>query len=350
MMATRVSTRRAVRAAAAVTVVGVALGGCALRGAGARARVGDAEYIMRFSHVTTARTPKGAAAEKFADLVKEKSGGRIVVEVFPNSELYGDKDELQALQSNSVQVLAPASAKFTTVAPKLQVLDLPFLFDSVDEIPEVAAPQTRVGKAIYDNPDLAARNMIVLGLWDSGMKHLTSNSPLATPGDLAGRSFRIQPSDVLKDQFNKWRAHPTPLAFAEVYSAMQQGLIDGGENTWTNIFSQKMHTVQKYVAETDHGYSGYVLVMNKQFFNDLPEDLQSVVREAADEASVFNRKESVVANEQAKQDIIAAGTSEFHKWTPEEREKFKTLVVPGVWDDFRDLIGADIIDELKARG
>ncbi len=350
MMATRISTRRAVRAAAAVTVVGMALGGCALRGAGARARVGDAEYIMRFAHVTTTHTPKGAAAEKFGELVQEKSGGRIVVEVFPNSELYGDKDELQALQSNSVQVLAPASAKFTTVAPALQVLDLPFLFDSVEEIPQVAAPQTKVGQAIYNNPNLASRNMVVLGLWDSGMKHLTANSPMRKPADLAGRSFRIQPSDVLRAQFVKWRAHPTPLAFAEVYSAMQQGLIDGGENTWTNVFSQKMHTVQKYVVESDHGYIGYVLVVNKQFFDDLPEDLQNVVREAADEASVFNRAESVTANEQAKQEIIAAGSSEFHKWTPEEREAFKALVVPSVWDEFRGVIGSEIIDELKARG
>lgn len=332
MIASPTLIRRSVRAAAAVTVVGMALGGCALRGAGARARVGDAEYIMRFAHVTTSHTPKGAAAEKFAEIVKDKSGGRIVVEVFPNSELYGDKDELQALQSNSVQLLAPASAKFTTVAPALQVLDLPFLFDSVADIPKVAAPNTRVGKAIYENEDLANRNMVVLGLWDSGMKHLTSNSPLTKPGDLVGKSFRIQPSDVLKAQFEKWGAHPTPLAFAEVYSAMQQGLIDGGENTWTNIFSQKMHTVQKYVAETDHGYIGYVLVVNKQFFNDLPQDLQQVVRDAADEASVFNRAESVEANEKAKQEIIAAGTSEYHKWTPEQREEFKTLVVPTVWD------------------
>lgn len=347
-MAHRSTARRAVKAAAAVTVVGMALGGCALRGAGARARVGDAEFIMRFAHVTTTHTPKGAAAEKFGELVEEKSGGRIAVEVFPNSELYGDKDELQALQSNSVQVLAPASAKFTTVAPALQVLDLPFLFDTVADIPKIAAPDTRVGKAIYENPDLAQRNMVVLGLWDSGMKHLTANSPLAKPADLAGRSFRIQPSDVLKSQFEKWNAHPTPLAFAEVYSAMQQGLIDGGENTWTNIFSQKMHTVQKYVAETDHGYIGYVLVINRQFFNDLPEDLQNVVREAADEASVFNRAESVEANEKAKQEIIAAGTSEFHKWTPEEREAFKALTVPSVWDQYANVIGPEIIEELKA--
>lgn len=326
----------------------MALSGCALRGAGARARVGDADFILKFSHVTTSATPKGEASEKFAELVRSKSGGRIAVERYPNSELYGDKDELQALQSNSVQVLAPASAKFTTVAPELQVLDLPFLFDTVADIPKVAAPDTHVGQAIYANENLAQRNMIVLGLWDSGMKQLSANNSMHTPADLAGRSFRIQPSDVLKSQFHAWRANPTPLAFAEVYSAMQQGLIDGGENTYSNIFSQKMHTVQTDITESDHGYIGYVLVINRQFFEDLPPELQQAVRDAAAESSDFNRTASIESNNQAKAEIEAAATSTLYKLTPAERQAFKDSVVPRVWDEYRNVIGGEIIDELKA--
>lgn len=340
---------RSLRLVAVGVAVTLALSGCALRGAGARARVGDAEYIMKFSHVTTAKTPKGEAAEKFAELVRAKSGGRIAVQLYPNSELYGDKDEMQALQSNSVQVLAPASAKFTTVAPELQVLDLPFLFDTVADIPKVAAPNTHVGRAIYANENLAQRGMVVLGLWDSGMKQLSSNTPMHTPGDLAGHSFRIQPSDVLKSQFEAWNAFPTPLAFAEVYSAMQQGLIDGGENTYSNISSQKMHTVQKHVTESDHGYIGYILVVNRQFFEELPPDLQTAVRSAAHESSEFNRKASIESNAKAKQEIVDAGTTTVYKLTPAERKVFKDSVVPRVWDQYRSVIGPEIIDELKGR-
>lgn len=303
------------RATACVAVVAMTLSGCALRGAGARARVGDAEHILKFSRVTTSATPKGEAAEKFAELVRAKSGGRIAVQLYPNSELYGDKDELQALQSNSVQVLAPASAKFTTVAPELQVLDLPFLFDTVADIPKVAAPNTAVGKAIYANANLAERGMVVLGLWDSGMKQLSANNPMHTPDDLAGHSFRIQPSDVLRSQFQAWRANPTPLAFAEVYSAMQQGLIDGGENTYSNISSQKMNTVQTDLTESDHGYIGYVLVINRQFFDSLGPDLQQAVRDAAKESSDLNRTASIESNARAKKKILDAGTTKVHKLT-----------------------------------
>lgn len=339
---------RSLRLTAAGLAVAMALSGCALRGAGARARTGGADFIMKFSHVTTAATPKGEASEQFAELVRAKSGGRIAVELYPNSELYGDKDEMQALQSNSVQVLAPASAKFTTVAPELQVLDLPFLFDTVADIPEVAAPSTRVGQAIYGNANLAARNMVVLGLWDSGMKQLSSNNPMRSARDLAGHSFRIQPSDVLKSQFEAWGANPTPLAFAEVYSAMQQGLIDGGENTYSNISSQKMHTVQSDITESDHGYIGYVLVVNRQFFESLPGDLQQVVRDAAEQSSDENRTASIRSNAKAKQQIVDAGTTKVYRPTPQERRALKDSVVPKVWDQYRGVIGSEIIDELKA--
>lgn len=326
----------------------LALAACGARGGGA-ATTGDSSgqtFTLKFSHVTTATTPKGRAAEKFKELLEQKSGGRITVQVFHNSELYGDKDEFQALQSNSVQVLAPSSAKFTTVAPELQVLDLPFLFDKPEDIPKIAAPDTAVGKAIYANEKLAAKNMLVLGLWDSGMKHLSSNEPMRSPADLKGLRFRIQPSDVLKAQFETWGAQPTPLAFAEVYNAMQQGLIDGGENTYSNIESQKMHTVQKHLTETAHGYLGYVLVVNTQFYNSLPDDLKKAVDEASAESSEFNRTVAEEVNQESKKKIEAAGTTTIYTPTEQERKALKVAVVPTVWDKFRPLIGAELIDEL----
>lgn len=313
------------------------------------ARSADAEnFELKFAHVTTAETPKGMAAEYFEEQLEERTDGRITVEVYPNSELYGDKDEMQAIQSNSVQMLAPASAKFTTVAPELQVLDLPFLFDTEEDIPEIASPDTAVGEAIYANEDLEATGMKVLGLWDSGMKQIHSNNETTKPADMEGRKYRIQPSDVLRTQIEAWGGVPTPLAFAEVYNGLQQGLIDGGENTYSNIASQNMHTVQKYISELDHGYIGYILVVNKRWFDELPPDLQEIVEQTAADASEFNRVESQKVNDDAKKLIEEAGTTEIIVPTEEERAAFRDVVVPSEYEKYRDVIGSEIIDEILA--
>ncbi|MGJ7539093.1 DctP family TRAP transporter solute-binding subunit [Brevibacterium luteolum] len=306
-------------------------------------------FELRFAHVTSPTTPKGLAAEYFAEQVEELSDGRIEVEVFPNSELYGDKDEMQAIQSNAVQVLAPASAKFTTIAPSLQVLDLPFIFEGLDEIPEVVNPGTAIGEAIYTNPDLEANGIKVIGLWDSGMKQLHANNEMLEPDDLRGRKFRIQPSDVLRTQFDTWQGIPSPLAFAEVYSGLQQGLIDGGENTYSNIASQNMHTVQRHITELNHGYIGYILTVNKRWYDELPEDLQSAVETAAERASEFNRSKAKEVNDEAKRLIQEAGNTKIHEPTEEERDAFKKLVVPSEYERYREVIGPDVIDELLER-
>ncbi|WAL39782.1 DctP family TRAP transporter solute-binding subunit [Brevibacterium sp. BRM-1] len=313
-------------------------------------RSGSADtFVLRFSHVTTAKTPKGKAAEYFKRLLEERTGGRIRVELYPNSELYGDKDEMQAIQSNSIQMLAPASAKFTTVAPSIQVLDLPFVFDSPAEVPQVVTKSSTVGKAIYANTDVEKRGMKVLGLWDSGMKQIHSNNRTVAASDMKGKKYRIQPSDILRTQFEKWGGVPTPLAFAEVYSGLQQGLIDGGENTYSNIESQKMHTVQKFIAELNHGYIGYVHVINKKFFDSLPADLQGVVVKTADDAAAFNRKESIAGNEASKQTIEAAGGTKIVVPTSSELKALKNLVMPSVYETYRSVIGSDIVDELLRR-
>lgn len=340
-------SRRALLASAAVAMsVALVAAGCG-RGAG-QGGGGAAEFTIKFSHVVTPSTPKGQAAEKFKEIVEDRSGGRIAVEVYPNSELYGDKDELQALQSNSVQMLAPATAKFTTIAPQLQVLDLPFLFDSVDDIPDVVSPDSKVGKAIYGNEQLAAKKIKVIGLWDNGLKQLSSNKQMRTPADLAGLSFRIQPSDVLHSQFSSWQANSTPMAFSEVYSALQQGVVDGQENPYSNIESQKMHTVQDHITESTHGYLGYVLVINTNFLDSLPDDLRQTVMDAADAASEFNREVAVQLNEDAKQAIVDSGETEITTLSDAQRQEFKAQVVPSVWQEYAGLIGQDLIAELLA--
>jgi C4-dicarboxylate-binding protein DctP len=305
---TRHSTGTAGRVGAAVAVAALALTACG--GARDTGGGGDGEqeqFTLKFAHVVTPTTPKGQAAEKFKEVAEQECGDQLTVEIYPNSELYGDKDELQALQSGAVQMLAPASAKFTTIAPQLQVLDLPFLFDSVEDIPDVASPDTAAGKAIFENESLASKNVKVLNLWDNGLKQLSSNKEMKSPDALKGQRFRIQPSDVLRSQFEAWGAGSTPLAFAEVYNALQQGVVNGQENPYSNIESQNMHTVQKFITESNHGYIGYVLVINQEFYDSLPDDLQGVVDDAATESSEFNREVAAEINEEAKQTILDAG-------------------------------------------
>jgi C4-dicarboxylate-binding protein DctP len=342
--------RRALLAVLALAGV-VTLAACGARGAGAAGGdgAGGETFTIKFSHVVTPATPKGQAADKFKEVVEQRSGGRIKVEVYPNSELYGDKDELQALQSNSVQMLAPASAKFTTIAPALQVLDLPFLFDSVDDIPAVVSPDSPAGRAIYENEALASNNIKVIGLWDNGLKQLSSNTEMRTPESLAGLSFRIQPSDVLRSQFENWGASSTPMAFSEVYNALQQGVVNGQENPYSNIESQNMHTVQSHITESNHGYIGYVLVINNQFLQSLPAELQTIVQESADEASTHNREVAAKLNEEAKATIQQAGTTQILELTPEERKVFKDRVVPSVWQQYADVIGPDLVNDLLAQ-
>ncbi|MQA63717.1 MAG: DctP family TRAP transporter solute-binding subunit [Actinophytocola sp.] len=324
-------------------LVAAACGGARSGGGG-----GDGSHTIKFSHVVTKETPKGQAAEKFKELVENQCGDQITVEVYPNSELYGDEDEMQAVQSGAAQMLAPASAKFTTIAPQLQVLDLPFLFDSVEDIPKIASPDTEVGKAIFENQALADRGIKVLGLWDNGLKQLSSNKQLAKPSDLRGQRFRIQPSDVLRSQFGKWRGETTPMAFSEVYSALQQGVIDGQENPYSNIESQNMHTVQKHITESNHGYIGYAHVINNEFFESLSPELQDCVTSAADEAADFNHEIATRVNEESKKTIEKEGSTEITELTEEQREAFKDAVVPSVWKQYSDVLGEELIADLLA--
>ena len=342
------------RASRTITTISLAVGallvlsGCSTARGSAGGGGADEVFTIKFSHVTTTNTPKGQAAEKFKELIEASSEGRIQVDIFPNSELYGDKDELQALQSNSVQMIAPSSSKYTTIAPQLQLLDLPFLFDSNEDIPKLASRDSVIGQAIFENKQLEAANIKVLGLWDNGLKQMGANDPLRTVEQMSGLSFRIQPSDVLSSQFEAWSAIPSIMAFSEVYNGLEQGVIDGQENTYSNMESQSMHTVQKYITESNHGYIGYVTAINTEFFDSLPADLQELVTEAVDEASDYNREIAVQLNEDAKQEIIAAGTTEIIDLTDAERQTWEDAVVPAVWDRYKDVLGAEIIDELLA--
>jgi C4-dicarboxylate-binding protein DctP len=342
-----------------VVILGVAvalavlLSGCGARGGGAQGGGGggeDGKVTIKFSHVVTEDTPKGLAAQKFKEVVEEESDGKIEVQIYPNSQLYGDEDEQQALQSGSVQMIAPAPAKLGTIAPQLQVLDLPFIADSPEEIQELFSRDSKIGQSIYQNEELQSRKMKVLGLWDLGFKQFASKEPIRTPEDTEGLKLRIQSgSDVLRSETEIWGGEPTPMSFSEVYNALQQGVIDGLENTYANFYSQKMHTVTSHMTESNHGYIGYVLLINNDFYESLPKDLQQDVVTAADEATRYNREVAFEVDAESKQKIQEAGTTEFIELTEEQREAFRDPVVPELWDQYADVIGPELIQELKDR-
>jgi C4-dicarboxylate-binding protein DctP len=330
---------------AVLALVVVVAGGCA-RGGGAG---GGENYTISFSHVVTPNTPKGMGADRFKELVEQNSDGRITVEVYPNSELYGDEDELQALTGNSVQMIAPASSKLSELARQLLVLDLPFAFETVDDVQEFTARDSRTGQAIYENEDLSSNNMQVMGLWGNGFFQFTSNKAIRTPDDLQGQRIRITPSDVIRSYLEKWGAETTPMAFAEVFTALQQGVVDGQYNPYSNIESQQFYTVQNYLTVSNHAYLVYPLVINKEFFESLPDDLQQVVTEAADEASTYVSEIAEEDNQEARRVIEDSGEIEFIELSEAERQAFKDEVVPSVWNEFSGDIGQDVIDELLAR-
>lgn len=335
-----------------VAALAFALAGCGARGGGGEAAQDGTQqtYTIKLSHVAGDETPKGLAADRFKEIAEKKSDGRIRVEVYPNSQLYGDEDELQALQSGAVQMLAPSAAKLSAIAPQLQVLDLPFIFDGPDDVREAFSRDSEMGQAIYNNQDLANAKIKVMGLWDLGFKQFGTNVPVRKPEDLRGQKMRIQSgSDVLKTQMEIWGAEPTPMSFSEVYNALQQGVIDGLGNTYTSFSSQKMNTVLDYITVADYGYIGYVLTINNDFYESLPDDLKQVVTEAADEASAYNRKIVFEEQKKARKSIEEAGTTEFIELTSEQRQAFKDAVVPKVWDEYADVVGQDIIKELKSR-
>lgn len=330
----------AVAGLAGTTLLGTSA--CGVRGVGQ----GD-NFEIRISHVTPESTPKGMAAERFKRLVEENSEGRITVEVFPNSQLYGDEDEMQAIQDGNVEMLAPSTAKFTSIAPELQALDLPFIIDTPEQVPDTFGRDTAIGRTIFDNENLRSRNIQALSLWDSGFKQIFANRAIQVPEDLEGVQVRVQPSDVIRSYFNTWGASPTNLSAAEVYNGLQQGVVDSVEAAFGTAYSLDWHTVQSHVTESNHGYIGYILVINQEFYDSLPDDLQTVVTEAADEASRYNRDLVFESDAEAKDDIVEEGSTELTELSEEERQAFKGMVVPEIWDEFSDVVGSKIIEQLK---
>ncbi|WP_027524535.1 TRAP transporter substrate-binding protein [Bradyrhizobium sp. Ec3.3] len=299
--------------------------------------------VIKFSHVVATDTPKGKAAEKFKELAEKYSGGKVKVEVYPNSTLYKDKEELEALQLGSVQMLAPSNSKFGPLGIReFEVFDLPYILPDLKTLRKVT--EGPLGAKLLKLLD--SKGITGLAYWDNGFKQMSANKKLITPADYQGVKFRIQSSRVLQAQFKALGSLPQVMAFSEVYQALQTGVVDGQENTWSNIYTQKMHEVQKYITQTNHGYIGYVVIVNKKFWDDLPADIRDQLAKAMKEATDFNNAQSQKENDDALAEIKKSGKSEIISLTSEQDEAMRKAMEP-VYKDAASRVGQPLIDEFQ---
>ncbi|AZD60460.1 TRAP-type C4-dicarboxylate transport system, periplasmic component [Pseudomonas chlororaphis subsp. aurantiaca] len=262
--------------------------------------------------------------------------------MYPNSSLFGDGKEMEALLLGDVQLLAPSLAKFEQYTKKIQIYDLPFLFDNLAAVDRF---QHAEGKQLLT----AMQDKGILGLayWHNGLKQLSANKKLVEPKDARGLKFRVQASSVLEEQFKAVRANPRKMSFAEVYQGLQTGVVNGTENTWSNYESQKVHEVQKYFTETDHGLIDYMVITNAKFWTGLPPDVRGELEKIMAEVSVEVNKQAEALNQTSRQKIIDAKTSEIVALTPEQRNEWREAMRP-VWKKFEGDIGADLIHAAEA--
>ncbi|MET0981124.1 MAG: TRAP transporter substrate-binding protein, partial [Telluria sp.] len=282
----------------------MALGVASLVALGMHAAWAQAPIVIKFSHVVAPDTPKGQAAERFKLLAERATRGRVKVEVYPNSQLYKDKEELEALQLGAVQMLAPSLAKFGPLGVKeFEAFDLPYIFRSKAAL--YAVTEGRIGKRLLQQ--LEPKGITGLAYWDNGFKHMSANKPLRVPADLRGLRMRIQSSSVLDAQMRALGARPQVLAFSEVYQALETGVVDGTENPPSNMYTQKMHKVQSHLTVSSHGYLGYAVIVNKKFWDGLPRDIRRQLEGAMAEATAFEKTIAQRDNDLALAAIRKAG-------------------------------------------
>ena len=298
--------------------------------------------VIKFSHVVAVDTPKGKGADYFKKLAEERTKGRVKVEVYPNSSLFKDGEEMEALQLGSVQMLAPSLAKFGPLGVReFEVFDLPYIFDNYDELHKVTSGP--VGAALFKK--LESKGIIGLAYWDNGFKVMSANKPIRVPADYKGLKMRIQSSKVLGDEMKALGAIPQVMAFSEVYQALQTGVVDGTENPPSNFYTQKMQEVQKYLALTDHGYLGYAVIVNKKFWDGLPPDIRTTLEGAMKDATKFANDIAKKENDDALAAVKASGKTEILTLTPEQKAAMKKALVV-VHKDNESRVGKDTIAEV----
>ncbi len=303
----------------------------------------DGEIVIKFSHVTNAdKHPKGIAASLLQKRVNEEMNGKACMEVFPNSQLYNDDQVLEAMLAGDVQLAAPSLSKFEKFTKKFRLFDLPFMFDDVAAVDRF---QTSADGEKLKN-SMRRRGLQGLAFWHNGMKQISAKKPLIEPADAAGLKFRVQPSDVLVAQMEALKANPQKMAFSEVYGALQTGVVDGQENTWSNIYGQKFFEVQDGITETNHGIIDYLVVTQTKWWDGLKPDVRNQLKKILDEVTAVRNAESTRVNEEAKQAVIDAG-GKVRQLTAAQRGEWVKAMKP-VWAQFEGDIGADLMNAAQA--
>ncbi|MEP2029888.1 MAG: DctP family TRAP transporter solute-binding subunit [Paracoccaceae bacterium] len=303
----------------------------------------EGEIVIKFSHVTnTDKHPKGIAASLLQQRVNDEMQGKACMEVFPNSTLYNDDQVLEALLQGDIQLAAPSLSKFEQFTKQFRIFDLPFMFANIEAVD--AFQNSETGQAMKES--MTRRGLLGLAFWHNGMKQMSANTPLLSPSDADGLKFRVQNSDVLKAQMAALGGSPQPMAFSEVYGALQTGVVDGQENTWSNIYGKKFFEVQDGVTETNHGIIDYMVVTSSDWWDSLDGDVRDQLSAIVEEVTVARNAEAFAVNEASKTAIIDAG-GEVRQLTPEQRAEWVAVMKP-VWDQFKDDVGQDNIDAAQA--
>lgn len=303
----------------------------------------QAPIVIKFSHVVSTDTPKGKAAERFKELAEKNTKGRVKVEVYPNSTLYKDKEELEALQLGAVQMLAPSLAKFGPLGVReFEVFDLPYIFPSKDVLYRVT--EGPIGKSLLKK--LEPRGITGLAFWDNGFKIMSANKPLHSPADMKGLKMRIQSSKVLDAQMRALGANPQVMAFSEVYQALQTGVADGTENPPSNLYTQKMHEVQKHVTMTKHGYLGYAVIVNKKFWDGLPADIRTELESSMKDSTRYANAIAQQENDKAMAAVKASGKTTVYELTGKEQVEWRKALMP-VQKQMEARIGKDLITSIN---
>jgi tripartite ATP-independent transporter DctP family solute receptor len=288
------------------------------------------------------QTPKGLAARKFAKLLKEKSNGYIEVQVFPNGKLYKDGEEMDALLKGNIQMIAPATSKLTSIVPEWQALDLPFAFQNVEEIHEYLDGD--LGEDLFLK--LQTKGFYPLGIWDNGFKQMTNHSlALISPHNFTGIRFRIMPSTVIKEQFTELNALTQSNSYNEVYQLLESGIIDGQENTLSNIVNKDLHSFQNFITISNHGYLGYTVLVNKEFWDELPQDVQTLVEETFQEVTKWEIELAKELNEKSLNAIESCNCIDIHVLTEQERQLWEEAFEP-VYEKFTNRFGAEYMNSL----
>ena len=312
--------------------------------AGAVSAACDAgEIVIKFSHVTnTDKHPKGIAASLLQQRVNDEMNGTACMEVFPQSTLYNDDQVLEALLQGDVQLAAPSLSKFEQFTKTFRLFDLPFMFKNIEAVDAFQTSET--GAAMKES--MTRRGLLGLAFWHNGMKQMSANKALNAPSDANGLKFRVQNSDVLKAQMAAIGGSPQPMAFSEVYGALQTGVVDGQENTWSNIYGQKFFEVQDGVTETNHGIIDYLVVTSTDFWDSLEDDTRDQLATIMEEVTSTRNAESTRVNDEAKAAIVAAG-GVVRQLTPEQRAEWVAVMKP-VWEQFKDDVGQENIDAAQS--